>query len=367
MSLCRAILCVVVILGGLGSPAPAEEAQPSRQLSAEEARIELDRLQELWQSQRGEIHTCDIRYRVYHLVPISPALTIEQFEQRLDEFNMRTSPERVNEFLAAISPGFQPKHGTRRLVRDGLLARYEVGDDIKVHDAECQLEYIKANKTITVRYTNGNTTPIPPIDWLREIPPTLKVSAQDVSMDKSASVTRLKYDTQLVSRGKTLPVSREFFFDATSGVPIRRHYFVETKPTESAYQLALVNTQGGVVFPSCSFRVMYNPERSGLIDRVTFTEIVDAQFNRSIATETFALPKSRGVAVFDTRKDNKMLDLTNTETSDIRLLIHEPLIIEFQPTPIPWQRRAFFIVNGLILIGLGVWLWRRVSLKEPKH
>lgn len=367
MHVCRAILCVVVMLGAVGSPAGAEEPASLQPLSVEEAKVELDRLQELWKARRDEIHSCDIRYRVYYLLPVSPPLTIEQFEQRLDEFGLRTSPERVNEFLAAISPGFQPKKDTRRLVRDGLLARYEVGDDIKIHDADCQLEYIKANKTITVSYTNGNTAPIPPIGWLREIPPTLKVSAQDVSMGKSASVTRLKYDTQVVSRGKTLPVSRDFFFDATSGVPIRRRYFVETKPTESMYQLALVNTQEGVVFPSCSFRVMHDAERSGMIDRVTFTELVDAQFNRSIASETFALPKTRGVAVFDTRIGDKMLDLTDNETSDTRLLIHEPVIIEFQPTPIPWQRRAFFIVNGLILIGLGVWLWRRVSLKEPKH
>ncbi len=207
--------------------------------------------------------------------------------------------------MAALCPGFTPKKGTRRIVRDGLLARYEVGDDIKIQDADCQLDYSKSNKTITVSNTSGNATPVPPIDWLREIPPTLKVSPQDTSMSKSTSITQLKYDTQVVSSGKTLLVRREFCFDSTSGVPICRHYFVETKPTESMYQLALVTTSEGIVFPSCSFRVIYDAARPGVLDRVTFTELVDTQFNRSFTTDTFALPKARGVAVFDTRIEIK--------------------------------------------------------------
>lgn len=367
MSVRGSIWCVVVMLGAISSPAGADEAASLQPLSVEEAKIELARLQDLWVARRGEIHSCDIRYRVYYLVPVNPPLTIEQFEQKLDEYGLRTSPERMNEFMAALCPGFTPKKGTRRIVRDGLLARYEVGDDIKIQDAECQLDYSQSNKTITVSNTSGNTTPVPPIDWLREIPPVITVKPEEARLTQIGSTVELQSDTQIVSRGITRPARNEFQFDATSGIPLQRHFYADGKRTESKYQLALTTTSNGVVFPSFSFLVLYSPMQPGFIDRITFTELVDAQFNSLVPEDTFALEKSRGVNVFDTRNGDRMLDLTDAETDDIRLLIHEPVIIEFQPTPIPWQRRAFFIVNGLILIGLGVWLWRRVSLKEPKH
>jgi hypothetical protein len=363
----RAILNVVVTLAVFVCPVAADQSASPQLLSGPEAAAELARLQDLWKARRSEIHSCDIRYRVYYSLPVNPPLTIEQFEQRLDEYGLRTSPARSNEFVLAICPSFKPRQDTRRLVREGHQGRYEVGNDVKVHDGELQLDYSKFNKSITIRYQGQSNTPVPPIDWLREIPPALKLKSEDAALSKSATTVELKYDTQLFTKRGTLPSRNEFLFDATSGVTLHRHYLTESQPTESLYQLALVTGPDGVVFPSCSYRVMYDPERTGLINRVNFTEIVDAQFNRPNSLETFSLPKPRGVAVFDTRKGDKMLDLTDEETKDTRRLIIEPVTYELQPTPIPWQRRAFFIVNGLILIGLGVWLWRRVSLKEPKR
>lgn len=367
MQLHRAILNVMLTLAVLTCPVVAQETATPLLLSGPEAAAELARLQELWQARRTEIHSCDIRYRVYYSLPVNPPLTIEQFEQRLDEYGLRTSPARSNEFVLAICPSFKPRQDTRRLVREGLQGRYEVGNDVKVHDGELQLDYSKFNKSITIRYQGQSNTPVPPIDWLREIPPALKLKSEDAALSKSATTVELKYDTQLFTKRGTLPSRKEFLFDAASGVTLHRHYLTESQPTESLYQLALVTGPDGVVFPTCSYRVMYDPVRTGLINRVNFTEIVDAVFNRPNSLETFSLPKPRGVAVFDTRKGDKMLDLTDEETKDTRLLIIEPVTYELQSMPIPWQRRAFFIVNGLTLIGLGVWLLRRVSLKEPKR
>ncbi len=93
MSARGSIWGVVVMLGALSSPARAEEAASPQPLSVEETKVELARLQDLWVSRRGEIHSCDIRYRVYYVVPVNPPLTIEQFEQKLDEYGLRTSPE----------------------------------------------------------------------------------------------------------------------------------------------------------------------------------------------------------------------------------------------------------------------------------
>lgn len=367
MQIHRAILNVVVTLAVLACPVAADESASPQLLSGPEAAAELARLQDLWQARRSEIHSCDIRYRVYYSLPVNPPLTIEQFEQRLDEYGLRTSPARSNEFVLAICPSFKPRQDTRRLVREGHQGRYEVGNDVKVHDGELQRDYSKFNKSITIRYQGRSNTPVPPIDWLREIPPALKLKSENATLIKSATTVELKYNFRLFTKRGTLPSRNEFLFDATSGVTLHRHYLTESQPTESLYQLALVTGPDGVVFPTCSYRVMYDPVRTGLIDRVNFTEIVDAQFNRPIPLGTFSLPEPPGVAVFDKRKDDKILDLTNEDTENTRIFIFEPVTEELQPTPIPWQFRAFFIVNGLILIGLGVWLWRRVSLKEPKR
>lgn len=367
MQLHRAILNVMVTLAVFCCSASAEETASSQPLSAAEAAKELARLQELWQARRTEIHSCDIRYRVYYSLPVTPPLTPQQFEQRLDEYGLRTSPARSNEFLRSLCPGFTPTVSTRRLVREGVQGRYEVASDIKVHDGELQLDYSKFNKTITVRYQGQSNTPVPPIDWLREIPPALKLKPEGYSLSKSATTVELSFDTQLFTKRGALPSRNEFRFDASNGVTLQRHYLTESKPTESLYQIALVTGPDGVVFPSCTYRLEYDPEQLGMIHRMNFTEIVDAQFNRPIPQGTFALPKPHGVAVFDHRKDDKMLDVTDVETKDTRLLLIDPVTQVLKPTPIPWQRRAFFIVNGIVLIGLGIWLWRRVSLKEPKH
>lgn len=367
MQLHRAILNVMLTLAVLTCPVVAQEAATPQLLSGPEAAAELARLQNLWQTRRTEIHSCDIRYRVYYSLPVNPPLTIEQFEQRLDEYGLRTSPARSNEFLRAICPGFTPTVSTRRLVRDGDLGRYEVGNDVKVHDGELQLDYSKFNKSITIRYQGQSNTPVPPIDWLREIPPELKLKPEDAALSKSATTVELKYDTRMFTKGGALASRNEFLFETESGIAHYRHYFTKSEPTESLYQLALATGPDRIAFPRCSFRLLYDQERTGLINHINFTEVLESKFNHSIPFETFTLPKERGVAVFDYRKGDRMLDLTEKATKDTRQLLIEPENPEAIQMfiPMPWRCRALFIVNGLILIGIGIRIWRSVSLKRP--
>lgn len=341
-------------------------ASPPRDAQSEAL---ISRLKELWETRRSEIQTADVHYRMFHGVKLDPPLTMEQLEQRIDEFELRTAPRRALEFLGAVSASkFKSDVATRRLCIDGPKARYECGDTIKVHDADYLFHQDLFNKTIQVNWTGASITPIPPLTWLRDIPPDLVLQPENLTITETTSNIDLAYDTSIEIQGQTQPLRREFQFDKISGIPLRRHYITNSKPTETLYQLALVTGPDGVVFPGCVIRLKYQTEGPGdLVREIDLTELVDSRFNHSISPDTFVMPKPRGFVLLDHRAGEKRLGSINEDVNNAKSLVNPVVTIDFGPAPVSWQRRAFFMVNGLLFIALGIWLWRRVSLKEPNH
>lgn len=330
----------------------------------------VDQMRSLWKIRKAEIVTVDLQYRVHRqAVPRQGTLSAGQLEELIDQFGLRASPARSIEFLTAIAGNnYQPNLSDRRLWIDGDKSRYEYGKTIKIHDSDYLLNKNQQLNTIHVEWKGLGTAPIPPINWLRSIPRVEGTGL--VPGVVTESTTELISDSWLVLKGRKVPCRIEFLCDTASGVPIRRRNIIDGELTETQYQLALTYSTDGVVFPSClvSVRSVGKPT-DATVTSVDVTELLDATFNRPIPAETFVMPKPKGIEVLDRRDSpsSRPVGVTSLEVGDVRSLIG-PSAVVGPPSPAPsWPRRAFFLINGFLFIALGIWLWRRVSLEEPKH
>lgn len=349
----------------VATSAAADEASSQVQDST----IVVSRIVSQWEARHHEIDAADLRYRVYRSVSPAQPLSPEQLDQLIEQYGLRASPRRIPEFLAAVGgERYQVKFDERRLCFDGINSRFESGSNIKVQDPDYMYTQNLPNKTIHVEWAGISSAPIPPINWFRDIPP-YKNQPQNYLKVRSAtgSAIHLYYDSTFDYQGQTLQTHCDYECDPDSGIPLRKQNYVEGHVSETNYQLSLVESTG-VHFPTCMMRVIHNRvEPKGSVREIDLTEIVDMRINEGLSRDLFLMPKPQGFEVIDKRGDTTTLGVSDAEAKNVRDLLGPVAVINNLPKPIPWQRRAFFIVNGLSLICLGIWLWRRVSIKEPKR
>jgi hypothetical protein len=101
------------------------------------------------------------------------------------------------------------------------------------------------------------------------------------------------------------------------------------------------------------------------------------RINEAIPESIFVVSKPEGWPLLDFREQasGAGIPVPQGQVDDARTLI--PSFALNPPGPdfakenearsLPVSKRTLLVLNGLALIALGLWMWKRASLKEPSH
>lgn len=366
-----AIIVGVALLGDpllilCADPVAGVKAESDNDIPSNDIQRVVSHLTPLWQAANSGVTSCDIRYYEYRPT-LRQGMTMEDVTQTIDEYGLKTSSDRIMDFAQAIST--QPINTNYRPTRfawDGVRSRSDLSRMSIVEDEEYRIWDDIANGNIQV-YLRGAC----PINFRRlssfRVVPIVPRSKPEVTGHTAHSVELTSYPKLGTRNMKSVDN-----YDWATGLPLHARRYLEGQLISDHYQLGLVEFEGGGYFPTCHIEIQYDTTRLGSsITRFVITRLVEARFQLSFPPDEFVVKKPHKVELWDGRtdpKNSKCLFVAEQEADDARTLLPNAMeTIREQPhQAMTWPMRLFLIANGLALIGFGVWMWRRSSVKPPK-
>jgi hypothetical protein len=352
----RAVLLSVLLIGVLFS---------ERRVWGENNRAQDDYLSHLrstWDVRRSEIHSAVIRFRTYFGVKPAKACNDKDLQDLIDRYQLTTSIDRLSEFLSELSgPTAKLVAPVRVHQQDGERTRQEFGGSLYIEDLDYFLVRHQKNRQIAAHFRGGSTVGIPRLDQIRRIP---SKKVQPESVVSSAEGLRFVTKTQLLNQDRDTQVLTEYLCEEQSGLPTRIRHFLDDHLYSDFMQLNIATVDGEVPFPNCSLDISYDQTQvDPIVQEVTVYVVEDASFNRSIPDSTFVMSKPLGTEVFDRRFSSAevALGVADQDVSDVRSILPTgpSAALAITVPAMSMRRRLFFFVNGVALLGLSAWLWRR--------
>ena len=317
--------------------------------------------QSLWGNLRSDIQSAEVRFRVYYSVKPKSQCDEQRINELIDQYELNKSTSRVEEFLKDFSGSDKLTAPTRIHHQDDDRTRQEFGQSIYIEDADYFMIRKDANRQIAAYFRGGATIGIPRLEQIRKIP---KSDYTPQSILKSGTIATLTSDSTLSIRGEELPVHTEYMCDWDSGIPVHFRRLVRGSLFSENRLFNLTEYVGDVTFPQCAMEVSYTQGPGiPLVQQLTLYVVDDAQFNVQVSDDLFVMSKPVGMTVLDYRIPDSVKDLgvESEEVDDIRKIL--PVTSQALPAIVAgeWtmRRRLFFFLNGVVLFGFSVWLWKR--------
>lgn len=351
----RAIFLCALLLGCIAS---------WQSIVAEVAAVDSARthFQELWTHLRSDIRSADVRFRVYYGVTPNTICTDGQLAELIDKYELAESISRIPEFLAAFAGTTSKLVAPVRIhQQDGDRTRQEFENSIYIEDSDYFFIRKDNNRQISAYFRGGSTIGIPRLNHIRKIP---GVDFEPQEITRTGGAALLKTESIVSVRGVEMPVRSEYLCDWDSGIPKQIQYSIQGRLASELRVLNLADSAGDVIFPQCVLDITYDREQATpQVKGMNVYVVEDAQFNRPIPSDAFVMSKPVGVEVLDRRFPDSLVPLgvSKQEISDIRKIL--PATTDSMPKiRLPdWsmRRRLFFFLNGVVLLVISVWLWRR--------
>ncbi len=189
--------------------------------------------------------------------------------------------------------------------------------------------------------------------------------------EREGNLVRLTTVTKL--EGLPGPLTSTNTVDWASGVPVRREQLMNQETIQESDYSGITTFAGGITFPQCAITTRY---QGGHVASMELALLESARFNEPIPEATFLVAKPESWQVLDFRgtADGASFPVPSEAVADVRTLIHEPIqetvglgasLLPAAKSTSPWKR-VLLILNGIALVGFGIWMWKRTSLKDSK-
>jgi hypothetical protein len=375
----RVLMIVYLACGGMlthargaETPASVSSAVPKVALTPAVAEA-MGHLEPLWASMKSDVVSCEARFRKYFQVkPLSP-LAQEQVHEILQRHDLGIHPEHLPEFLREVA-GAESKIDVpvRLLFIQGQHRKHDMGLLCHVNDDQFSFVNDRGNKQIHLYERGRCPTGTPGLELFRAPLPSRETGYRPGLAEREGGLVRLiSVSTLPGSQGELRTTNT---VDWATGVVLNRRRELNGKIVQEVDFSGLTTFAGGITFPRCTWTAQY---ANGQLQAIDLAFLDEVRFNETIPESEFLVSKPEGWHVLDFReqangaKITAPLELVN----DVRTLIPSLALNPSEPsiprddktTGVSYPKRALLILNGLALITLGVWMWRRASLKEPNH
>lgn len=343
--------------GVLGAPAVASAGtEASSPVSAEE-------LAALWEAQRSEIATAEIRFRCFNSSLQNPLNSPERIAELLREHNLAEHPERLEPFLLALighPPAVVPPWQNMSIVASGRHRRFEDAWCTFVTNGDVEAVLTPRNRQLDLLPVGKSPVHyygLADIRWTP--PPTVSAGAWEF--------VRLEGD-DVVFQVPPVPGGTPFQVESSvdTGSGIVTHSLTrqpDGAPAVETYQRGLQVHSSGIVFPHLRMDVQY---AAGSARSARVILVDGLRLNESMADSTFRLSVSGGTAVIDYRGSEKEAYRIVDDAADALAL---PIHVAQSPAVAPvrgsaratsqYRWTALVVVHVLAALTAGWLLWRR--------
>ena len=376
----RWVCCIALCaMGGLpplvqaADPPASEKSVIAEAELAPEVQEALDHLEPLWESMSADVVSYEVRYRkFFRVVPISPRTRDQVLELR-QRYALGEHPERAPEFLRDVAgQEARVEVPTRQVFMQGPYRRQSLGPLAYVDDANFSFVHDGDNKQVHVYERGRSPVGIAGLELFRTPMPSRAGGYRPDRLEREAGLLRLISITPSTSQmGELLTTNT---IDWATGVVLHRLREQYAEVTQEVDYSGLTTFAGGITIPRCVVIARY---AKGFLESLDLALLDDARLNETIPESMFVVSVPRGWHVLDFREQASGTGIATPpgEVDDVRTLIPtfalnppgQSLARNPGATPPSFTKQMLLVLNGLALIALGVWMWKRASLKEPNH
>lgn len=323
----RAGWCLLVVALWVCGVAGVSAADSSSSDSAPEPAatpVSLAELPPLWEAQRAEIATAQVRFRCFNSSFEVPGNTPERVAQLLAEHDLVARPDALLSFLEALTDRrFEERKPWDDMVLtvSGRRRRVDGGFCTFVSDGDQEAVWTPTNKQLDLQPVGKSGVHHYRLDDLRWIPPQrVSTSAwQYLGTEHEAAV----FDVPPLPDGPQFQILTSI--DPASGLVMHSITRREAgDPAFEKYQLGLDVHASGIVFPRLRIDLTY---AGGIVHSARVMLIQAARFNEPIPEAAFVLPVAGGTRVVDYRANEKDVWIIKSAAADALTLP--------APTPAP--------------------------------
>ena len=357
-SLCGSLTAEVSPDNASEAAAPLNEAATRTELHA------------VWAGSRDEVSTARVQYLslIFHCQEQS--LSLEDFEDRLSGLELVGNPDVVREVLTAYRPDLitLPEEEYQRWVAGiaeeqtylyrGSQERSLSKRIAHILDHDLHLVIDSPNHTVNAYLPGQCPLLMRGLNWFRIVPLEEMLKPSSTMRQTEAGIEIEDVDPQ-GGAASLLLVSPD------DGLP--RRWALRTMPSRTVTCLHLfrdyLTAPGNVLVPGVRVQVNFSQEMVGLVQ---MTIIQDSQFNLDVPDDDFRLAVDEKWSWFDLRTNHKEGRRFQEPVDDAAAYFRERSRVNLAGVTAPgsvaffdgWRAGAL-LLNGLILIGVGAYLWRR--------
>lgn len=372
-------MIVTLVYGGLltntkAADVPASESAPPPEASlSPEVTEAMDHLEPLWESMKSDVVSCSAEFRKFFRVTPGAPLTRDQFHEILRRHDLGEHPERVTNFLREVGGAeINIDVPVRHLFIQGQQRKHDLGLLSHVDDDQFSFVYDQGNKQVHLFERGRCPTGAPGLELFRSPLPSRTTGHRPQLAEREGALVRLISVSILESPPSELRTTNTI--DWATGVMLHRLRELDGQIAQEVDYSGLTTFAGGITFPRCTWTAHY---ANGNLQAMDLAMLDDIRFNETIPESTFLVSKPESWYVLDFREqaNGAKIPTPKSLVDDVRTLIPEyalnppeaPLPSGAKETRLSLTKRVLLILNGLALMALGIWLWRRASLKEPNH
>gem|GEM_PF-2481834 len=379
----RLIFGMLLLIGGASDgPVQAEDFTSSSSVPTDSAKANapssevisaMEHLEPLWESMRTDIVSCEATFRMQlQVIPAIP-LTRLQVHEMLSRYELNDHIERAPElFQELMGAGRVFAPPVRRYFEQGPLKRCEM--NLLSHFQIEDLSLISDGDNKQVRVYERGLAPSDGADLgIFRFPLNSRVEGYHPDLAKREGAL-VRLTTLASSEGPLGHLVTTNTLDWATGILVQREQVIESELVQESVYFGLTTFAGGITFPRCAIGIHYAQGKAHSLELALLDE---AKFNEPLPDKTFHLPKPPEWYVMDCRTDAGGIGIAvpREAVANVRTLIpaslaFSPSISTSQPqtpTSMSLVVRLLLILNGAILIAIGIWMWKHASLKEQKH
>lgn len=319
---------------------------------------DVEDLKDIWKSQKTEIATAHIRYRLFQwgasgLAPLNP----EQVSKIIKSVDLAARPDDlaiiVNKLLQKPHSSPTP-WGVHDFYFEGTKSKDAGrgdGGEVHVQNDNVKVEHDPVNGQAQMFAAGGSRRHMRGMSEFRVVPNS-----------------ELKYDI-VATNGNTLTLrtvggsgGSRLAVDIPTGSLISSASYINQKIISQVFHGSFLTYPGGITFPSLSATVTYGPDQ--VLYAISLSWVEDATFNRDLPSDTFAVPIPEKTNVFDARSPEhvKTFPLAGPSDDVVKLVNSRQ-----QSQQAATNNRLWWIIGNIALFVMliGILMWRRYHLKHP--
>lgn len=284
----------------------------------------------------------------------------------LNEQDVTQGPASIAELFRKLSVKTPPVPAPRRLRQQDRQERYTQGAKTTLKDETVSLLSDSGTRVIRVLDRGRELEGYYDLGYFRVPSKTRAAGLKPLSVSRHED--RVTITTEVIG-GNGGTIQTKLDVDWASGVAIHRQALREGSVFREVIYSGLTAFPGSITVPRVVTTLYYT---EGHLKTMDLAVITSAQFNTPFPAGTFQISKPEKWAVLDFRgqAEGTRFEFPTQAVDDIRSLIPSQPLDPLRASPIqmveqtsPW-RRLLLALNGLVLIGVAIWFWKRSGTDE---